>query len=395
MKDLTDQPALSRGSLAAILWAAFLASSWTWVIGMLFPVLLLRDYGIAGWFVFAIPNVLGAAAMAFILPNRRASARLVDRHLAVAIRFSDVTIAFQVFAAGWIGTRVFGVDAAIAAGIVALLVFAASFSSQRVMLLVAAVVTLVSLGLFVRFAALPGAWHRLLYELPPPQLTRADLALFAPASVLGFVMCPYLDLTFHRARQATDGSTGRIAFVLGFGVLFLAMILFSLLYAPLLLPAFDNAPSTLPPAAGWLIAGQIVIQAGFTVGLHLHEVADRRGHDGLHRSAAFIIAGGALAYWALTAEHVTQFHISVGEAIYRCFMLFYGLVFPAYVFLVMIPTPRLERLTPRIVVWLVTCLVATPFAFYFIVARSAVLILPMLALLLLARLVLHHWPEKA
>lgn len=395
MTDAGDQAAGARGVKAALLWAAFLGSSWTWVVGMLFPALLLRDYGIAGWFVFAIPNVLGAAALAFVLPSPRASRRVVEAHLPVALRFSDVTIAFQVFAVGWIGTRMFGIDAALAAAGVAIVVFAVCFQSRKMMLAVAAAITLISLALFARFGALPGSWGMLVHGVAAPKLTRTDLALFAPASVLGFALCPYLDLTFHRARQATDGATGRLAFVIGFGIFFLAMIVFSLLYAPLIIPAFGaGTMAKLPDIAAWLIAAQLIVQAGLTVGLHLHEVASRRGHEGLHRSAAFVIAGGALAYWALAAKQPTTFGISIGEAVYRSFLLFYGLVFPAYVFLVMIPTPGLRRMQPRLITWLITCLVAAPFAFYFIVARQSLLILPVLGLLLLARLVLHGWPGR-
>ena len=48
-------------------WAVFLAMSWTWCIGMFLPVLLLRDLGLGGFLVFAIPNILGAAAMGWLL----------------------------------------------------------------------------------------------------------------------------------------------------------------------------------------------------------------------------------------------------------------------------------------------------------------------------------------
>ena len=61
---------LTRGPVAALLWGVFLGCSWTWIIGMVFPALLLRDYGLYGWFVFATPNVLGAAAMGLVpLPS--------------------------------------------------------------------------------------------------------------------------------------------------------------------------------------------------------------------------------------------------------------------------------------------------------------------------------------
>ena len=61
----TDSPPTEKRSNAVpLLWALFLGVSWTWVIGMFLPVLLVRDYGMLGWIVFAVPNVVGAAAMA-------------------------------------------------------------------------------------------------------------------------------------------------------------------------------------------------------------------------------------------------------------------------------------------------------------------------------------------
>ena len=54
-------------------WAAYLACSWTWCIGMFLPVLLVRDYGVWGWIVFAVPNVLGAAAMGWVLRSAEVS----------------------------------------------------------------------------------------------------------------------------------------------------------------------------------------------------------------------------------------------------------------------------------------------------------------------------------
>ncbi len=44
-------------------WRFYVATSWTWVIGMMLPVLLIRDFGPMGWLVFAVPNVIGAASL--------------------------------------------------------------------------------------------------------------------------------------------------------------------------------------------------------------------------------------------------------------------------------------------------------------------------------------------
>src|SRR4051812_30605350 len=66
-------------------WSIYLASSWTWCIGMFLPVLLIRDYGLWGWIVFAVPNVVGAGAMGWVLRSRTTSRHMVVAH-AVACR---------------------------------------------------------------------------------------------------------------------------------------------------------------------------------------------------------------------------------------------------------------------------------------------------------------------
>ena len=78
-------------------WAVFLGMSWTWCIGMFLPVLLARDLGIAGWLAFALPNVVGAAAMGFTFRRRTQSRRMVLAHVRWMRLFSWVTIAFHIF----------------------------------------------------------------------------------------------------------------------------------------------------------------------------------------------------------------------------------------------------------------------------------------------------------
>ena len=95
------------GPAAALVWACFLGCSWTWVIGMFFPVLLLRDYGVWGWVAFAAPNVIGAAAMGFVLSPQRART-LWEQHAGAVRWFSDVTLGFHVFVLMWLGTQLFG-----------------------------------------------------------------------------------------------------------------------------------------------------------------------------------------------------------------------------------------------------------------------------------------------
>src|SRR4051794_1421809 len=80
----------------------YLASSWTWCIGMFLPVLLVRDYGFWGFVIFAVPNILGAAAMGWVIKDAQTSRAILTNH-AMALRwFSAVTIAFHGFFVGWI-----------------------------------------------------------------------------------------------------------------------------------------------------------------------------------------------------------------------------------------------------------------------------------------------------
>lgn len=367
----------------ALWWACFLGSSWTWVVGMFLPVLLWRDFGLVGWIVFAIPNVVGAAAMAFVLPNALASQRLVRQHKEAALWFSKITLCFQVFAGIWIIYQLLGVGGIIGGIAVALWTWALCIRNTRTMLTGTAVVTAISFGLLIywlsaHFNGLPTV---------APQLTTTDLILFAPASFLGFLLCPYLDLTFHRARQATNPNTGKVAFVLGFGVVFAVMILFSLLYTQQLLTYRTGAI---------VIGLQFLFQAGLTAGLHINEIAARRSNRRwlLPCAVALILIAGLLGAWALT-QNLNLLHATVGETIYRCFLIFYGLVFPAYVWLVMIPTRKITAVHQRKIVWAIATIICLPMAFLFIVLSWSWWILGVLVVLVIAKAALECTPKPA
>ncbi|HEX3357916.1 MAG TPA: hypothetical protein VHS31_13170, partial [Tepidisphaeraceae bacterium] len=83
-------------------WAIFLGISWTWCIGMFLPVLLVRDYGVWGWVVFAIPNVIGAAAVGWLNRTAEQSVQTVKAHGPMMTAFSAVTATFQIFFTLWI-----------------------------------------------------------------------------------------------------------------------------------------------------------------------------------------------------------------------------------------------------------------------------------------------------
>src|SRR3954465_13192934 len=91
-----------RGQGHWLLWAVYLGMSWTWCIGMFLPVLLVRDYGLAGWAVFAIPNVVGAAAMGWVLARPGARERVLAEHRTACVAFSAVTLAFHAYFLTWL-----------------------------------------------------------------------------------------------------------------------------------------------------------------------------------------------------------------------------------------------------------------------------------------------------
>ena len=79
---------------------------------MFLPVLLIRDFGPWSFAAFVVPNVLGAAAMGWVLRAPGASEQMVIRHRGACEAFSLVTRAFQYFFLVWLllglGTRWIG-----------------------------------------------------------------------------------------------------------------------------------------------------------------------------------------------------------------------------------------------------------------------------------------------
>ncbi len=72
---------------------------------MFLPVLLIRDYGPWAWVVFAVPNVVGAAAMGWTIPSASHSVTMVQKHRGMMVAFSFITACFQIFFAMWIFSR--------------------------------------------------------------------------------------------------------------------------------------------------------------------------------------------------------------------------------------------------------------------------------------------------
>ena len=385
----------ARGLLPALGWACFLGSSWTWVIAIFFPALLLRDYGLWGWVVFAVPNVLGAATMGFVVNDPQKSRRIVARHTAACRWFSDITIAYHVFAVLWVFDHLFGPAGVPAvAAVLILIAVGAQQRSGKGLLIVSCAVTAVSVvafGFWLTFLNLTPLGTR---ALAPIRLPVPDLVWLAPAVASGFLLCPYLDLTFHHARQCTDAATGKIAFSLGFGVVFLAMIVFSLSFAGELLPVLaDSDRLALPPRWTAVLGGHMCVQVAFTLWVHMR--LPRAPLPAAGWVTGIVVVPCGLAVFARLGCFDLLGPLSGGEVVYRCFLIFYGLVFPAYVGLCMIPTWRPVSRRVKVGIWAVAVLTGAPAAYGGFVAGKSEWIIASMIILVAARVVAELMPASA
>ncbi|MEM6748913.1 MAG: hypothetical protein AAF612_00430 [Planctomycetota bacterium] len=357
-----------RGLGPALAWGCYLGCSWTWVIGMFLPAILVRDYGWPGWALFAVPNVLGAAAMGFVLTGK-ASKLFVDKHRSACVTFSYTTLLLQVFALGWFADTMgargvvvlsVGTLALLVLGLIALWRTDPTHLRHGVALAVAIGAACVSLGAMSYALKLDGAWIATDPGpddgLSAPLANGPDLLGLAGATAFGFMLSPYLDLTFHRARIQTDKPTGRAAFAFGFGCVFLAMIIFALAYAGIVAPfwrADRGAVAPLPSAWLVLLSLHVLLQVGVTAYFHGRELLRPRPRqdaaDHARRRYAAVVALLAMLFVALLAALVRRYGVqlpgydgslSAGEGVYRAFLLIYAVVFPSYVLIVAAPTHK-------------------------------------------------------
>jgi hypothetical protein len=353
---------------------------------------MVRDFGPAAFIVFALPNVVGAAALGWVLHRPGAAATVARRHWPAAAAFSLVTILFHAFFAGWIIRALVGdaaglITAAAAAG------FYFYGRRGRRDLPAAAGLLAFSLIAFVIAASLPGHVSHI-----PPGRNIPGLIWLAPVCIFGFLLNPYLDLTFLRARASTDSPTGIAAFTLGFGIFFLAMITFTLWYTGLLAP---SRLTSVPRPFAWIIAGHMMLQSAFTIALHTRALSeDRRAKDRYAVLSCF--AALLLTYLIGTgSEHLVPRTIlpseyTSGEFVYRLFLSFYGLIFPAYVWLFMIPAGR-GKVIPsgrKWVVLAVTVVIAAPMFWLGFIDNRMIWLGPGLLVVMASRIALRGFAER-
>ena len=308
-------------------WGLYCASSWTWCIGMFLPIILLSRFGWGGFWAFLIPNVLGCAAFGYLF-SKESSRRFATNHASAVRWFSVATIAFQVFFLGWsAGAFVYAPDAA-ASGDAAV---AGAVGDTLAWPVLGTILTWTAGAfafagrgdLFWRwFATIAAVGSGSLFAIAvfdnggPPAAPRpeagASLLGAVPLLALGFIACPSLDATFHRARQQTPS---RHAFAI-FGLVFAGMLVFAGWVFDGLSP--DRIAATLLP----LVIAQWTLQLVFTIGAHVREVGLLPGGR---------LGGRPMLLFAVLVGTIAGLPGIAGEPVYLCFLGLYAIPFPMYV----------------------------------------------------------------
>lgn len=297
---------------------------------MWLPIVLLGMYGWPGFWLFAIPNVIGCAAMGYLVKSRKHSQALVAKHRGPMRWFSVATIAYQLFflafifgSQGWLLGMGEGTLLALIVPVIAFAIaIAASFLPRPAWPWLGALVfvaTMVTWG-FVG----TGSMEQIENEGAAEPL---ELWPLAPLIILGFLACPWLDPTFHRARQCTPS---RHAFGV-FGLTFFAVLLFVTSYFHVTTP--DPWKLIL-----WFFCYQTI----FTMSAHLREIrllaAVNAWGSSVFLSACPVI-GIVIGYslWLLCCKAIATAWL---DDTYLRFLALYGLVFPAWILAFMLGRGR-------------------------------------------------------
>ena len=177
------------------------------------------------------------------------------------------------------------------------------------------------------------------------------------------------------------------------------MIVFSLGYAGLLRPVMAGGGfGAIPEVWRVLLGVHLGVQVAFTLSVHGRErfaeglddvtqTNDRGGGGGYVLIALLLLAIG----WGLVARtagaETTFAGVSLGEVGYRVFLLYYGIVAPAYVLICVVPTRRELPRAFRRRAFVVTAIAALPLGFVGFVLGETVCLVAVVALIGVGRAV--------
>lgn len=308
--------------------------------------------------MFAIPNVIGCTLFGYIVRTPERSKALVEKYARAMSWFAIVTIAFHAFFivmmmlmhcenANPLLTRFLPFGIVIVGGVVALL-------PSRVWPYLALIVWATSLA--IGYSLLP--IENEISQSRPWQ----DVIWLTPIVTFGFLFCPYLDPTFHRAIQC---SPSKHAFGV-FGITFGAMIGVTCLYHNVILETLTVG-----------IGIHLVIQTLFTIGAHFREGARVNNRKNRRRFVCFAFVAGLIAIEAAHRPHAVEEGLTND---YLRFFVFYGLVFPGLVSTFM--ATRRSFSTKRVMVFSIVAVASLPFLEWGYIGESPWLtVLPTIALL--------------
>ena len=314
--------------------AFFLACSWFWCIGGFFPVLLEREFGWIALPFFLLFNVVGAALFGLVWRDG-ARREFRQRFLKFAQGFSALVIGYHFVFISWISVMLNDLRPLPGFAAVTLLFF---LMRRRLTILSIPVFGLTA-GLFATILFLPTP------DVPAAPAQYPFLHQVIPLAI-GFLLAPYFDLTFHRA--FAESTHPRRSFLLGFGILFTALLagmLFSTTHFAQLL----NQPS-LSQTPVLAVVTLVVLQTGFTTAAHFREIADSQW------LRAPLLPMMLLAVTALSTLHLVVDSSPVlsteliGELLYRSFIFAVGVIFP-----VILMFGGLSRFSIAVITFLTPC----------------------------------------
>lgn len=375
---------------------------------MFLPAILVRDMGAWVLAVFAVPNIVGAGLVGWT----DLADRLRRRHSGLVRAFSVLTIAFQAFFASVLISRLGPISGAgVMAGFVCVWgVMTLGRSPIRPTQVVFGVSALAGL---VLLWTLGGQLATSVSAETSDVVGGGEgvaagsagviaLLALAPVVAFGFLLCPPMDATFQHVRLQTrdrggdcggerGGRRTRVAFTLGFGVFFPLLIALTPVYGPvargLMLEQGYIAPGVAALAA---LVVHLVVQLGATGGLHARV---QMRSDSSMREWVFAALAIGVASCVIARLLPAMFGLSGVELIYRVYMTAYGLMFPAYVWIVLWGNEGKKRdgvmggwfvglSAAALRVWVVGCVAASPFYFVGFMLRDEVWLVPGLAIVL-------------
>jgi hypothetical protein len=297
---------------------------------MFLPVILMRELGIPGVIAFAIPNVVGAAALGWVIRSAEQSRRMIAENREAFVWFSLITIIYHAYFAAWMIRRIAGPEAGIAIGAI-FIFFWFTLQWQRGGNFLACTIALIVSAVVMAWGFSRGDLPYLAQPVGSEKLPVINNLFLAPAWLLGFLCCPYLDLTFHAARQAMTKNESRAGFTIGFGIVFAAMLVLTVCYSGWLVVGFNRDQK---PQLALILAVHLIVQSCLTCALHAREIGRVHTRFRIGQFLAFSV----LLLLAVFAGVVVRDRpglngISLGELIYRGFLGFYGLIFPAFIWL--------------------------------------------------------------